>query len=113
MTRACPQPAGSRSRNPSHLQDIARLGVARRGAAVLAGGDAGEGDELAPPERRARGGEFLAARAVVLLGVEGAVLAGGVAEHQVQHAAGVVAELAVLVDDRAGAGLEIAANRLV
>ena len=53
-------------------------------------------------------GELLAHGAVVLLGVQGAVLADGVAQQQVERAAPVVAQLAVAVHHGAGPGLVLA-----
>src|SRR5687768_1002818 len=52
-----------------HSQQLACLGVARRGAAVFAGGDAGQGHELPPAESGPRAGELVADRAVILLGM--------------------------------------------
>ena len=79
----------------SDFEQIARLGVARGGAAELAGGHAGEGDQLAPAERRAGRREFLAGGPVKLLGVERAVLAHGEAQQQGEQGVGVAARLAV------------------
>ena len=45
--------------------------------------------------------------AVVLLGVQGAVLADGVAEQQVEHGPGGAAQLAVTVNQGTGAGLVV------
>src|SRR3954447_26168035 len=102
-----------RSAPRSRLQQFPRFRDAGRRAAVFAGGDAGERDQLPPAEGGAGRGEFLAGRAVELLGVEGAVLADGVLEHQVERGALGVAELAVAVDYRGGVGLEVAADRLL
>ena len=62
---------------------------------------------MPPAEGRAGGGELLGDGAVVLLGVQGAVLADGVAEQQVEHRPGRAAELAVAIDEGAGAGLVV------
>src|SRR5207247_1869275 len=58
-----------------HLQQLTCLGITGCRLAVLAGGDARERHELAPAERRPSAGELLHHRAVILLGVQGAVLA--------------------------------------
>ena len=79
--------------------------------AVFAGGDAGQGGQLSPAEGRAGRGELLGHGAVVLLGVQGAVLADGVAEQQVEDGPGRAAELAVAVDQGAGAGLVVRLDR--
>ena len=87
------------------LQQLAGFGHAGRGAAVFAGGDAGEGAELAPAEGGARGGEFLGDGAEEFFGVQRAVLADGVAAEQVEDFARVVAELAVALHEAGGAVL--------
>ena len=58
-------------------EPLARLGDPGRWPAVLAGGDPGQRDQLSPAEGRPRRGELLGDRAIVLLGVQGAVLADG------------------------------------
>ncbi len=78
--------------------------------AVGAGGDAGQGHELPPAEGGAAGGEFFSHRAIVFLGVKGAVLADGVAQEQIEDGARRMAELAVAVDGGASAGLIAVAN---
>ena len=60
------------TRDQTILQPLPGLGDARGGAAALAGGHAGERDELPPAEGGTRRGELLADGPVVLLGVEGA-----------------------------------------
>ena len=73
--------------------------------AVLAGGDAGQGRELPPAEGRAGGGELLGDGPVVLLGVQGAVLADRVLQQQVEDRTGFQPELAVAGDQGGGAAL--------
>src|SRR5262249_3914918 len=87
----------------SNLQPSDGLLDAGRGPAVLAGGDAGEGDELAPAEGGSGGGELLGDSSVVLLGVQGAVLADGVAEQEAEDGPGGLVQRADAVDDGAGA----------
>ena len=54
---------------------------------MFAGGDAGQRHQLPPAEGGARGGELFCHRAVVLLGVQGPILAAGVAQHEVEDGA--------------------------
>src|SRR5262249_8712111 len=82
----------------SNLQQLARLPVPPGREAVRAGDDAGQRDEVAPPERRPRAVEVLRHRAVVLLRVQGAVLADAVLQQQVERRARVVPLLAVALD---------------
>ena len=84
-----------------------------RGAAVFAGGDAGERHQLTPAEGGARGGEFFGHGAVVFLGVERAVFAHGVAQQQVEHRTRGVAEFAVAAHDGRGVGLEVLADGFI
>src|SRR5262249_25416809 len=77
---------------------------------VLARGDARQGGQLSPAERGTRLGEFLADRAIVLLGVQPAVLADRVAQEQVEHRSRGVAQRAVALDQGAGAELVILAD---
>ena len=51
--------------------------------------------------------------AVVLLGVQRAVFADGVAQQQVEHRPRRLTQLAVAMDDGAGAGLQVAADRVL
>src|SRR5262249_54765326 len=90
----------------SHLQQLARLLVARGREAVLAGDDAGQRDEVAPLERRPRAVEVLRHRAVVLLRVQGAVLADAVLQQHGERRARVVPLLAVALDVR-GAQVQV------
>src|SRR5262249_16096775 len=68
------------SESSLHFEQLAGLVVARCGAAVFAGGDAGQGDELTPAERGAGRSEFFTDCAVILFRVERAVLADAVAQ---------------------------------
>src|SRR5260221_6200821 len=61
----------------SDLEQLLRLAVARGRGAVLAGGDAGQRGDLPPAECRPGLRELFAHRAIVLLGVQCAVFAGG------------------------------------
>src|SRR5262245_42050407 len=70
----------------SQLEQPPSFGVARRGMAVLTGGDAGQSDEVTPAEGRPRGGEFLDHRTVILLRVQRAILADAIAEQQIEDA---------------------------
>src|SRR5262249_38528948 len=88
-----------------HFQQPACLRVPGRRRAVLAGGDAGQGYQMPPAEGRARGGEFLRHRLVVLLGVQLPILADRVLQEHVKDWARLVAEFAVTVDDGAYAAL--------
>ena len=97
----------SRRADRFDLEQPARLGDARRGVAVLAGRDAGQCGELAPAEGRPSRGELLGHGAVVLLGMQGAVLADGVAKQQVEDRTGRAVEHAVAVDQGTGAGLVV------
>ena len=62
---------------------------------------------MSPAEGRAGGGELFGDGPVVLLGVQGAVLADGVTEQHVEGGPGGAAELAVAVDQGTGAGLVV------
>src|SRR4051794_32274132 len=61
----------------SDLEQLARLGDARGGPAVFAGGNAGEGDKVSPLISRPGRGEFLGDGAIKLLGVQRTVFADG------------------------------------
>src|SRR5204863_5669576 len=71
----------------SHLQQFPSFSVARRGAAVFAGGDARQRGQLTPPECGTSGGEFFAHRAVILFRVQRAVLTDGVSKHEIKDRA--------------------------
>src|SRR5690242_10929425 len=101
---------GARRSNRWDLQQLSGLRVSRRGAAVLAGGNAGECNELAPAEGGSRRGELLAGRAIVLLRVERTVFADGILQEQVEGGARRMPELAITMHDRGGMGLHIAAH---
>src|SRR5437763_1761171 len=102
-----PLPGGS----PVEPEQLARLPVARGGPAVLAGGHAGQRDQLAPAEGRPGRLELLPDRLEVLLRVQRAVLARREAEQQRERRLRVVVQLAVAVDGGAGRGLVLAADR--
>src|SRR5687768_8135270 len=95
-------------RGSAQVEQLPGFGDAGGGSAVFAGGDPGEGRELAPAEGLAGALEFLGDGAVVFFGVEGAVFAYGVLQQQVEDGAGGVLELAVAVGDGGGPGLEVA-----
>src|SRR6185436_8792948 len=66
---------------------------------------------LAPTEGRAGRRELLAGGAIVLLGMERAVLAHRVLEEEIEHRPGGVSHLAVAVRDRRCARLAVLADR--
>src|SRR5262245_39625628 len=76
------------SRRSTESEPITSLGDAGRRPAELTGGHAGQCDELSPAEGGPGRREFLADRAVVFLGVQGAVLADCVVQEQVEHGSG-------------------------
>src|SRR5262249_10090171 len=94
----------------SRPQEHAGFFMARRGMAVGAGGDAGQGHELPPAEGRPAGREFLAHGAVILLGMQGTVLADGVTPKEIEHGPGRAAERPVALDGRGGVRLVIGAD---
>ena len=63
--------------------------------AEFAGGDAGEGGQLAPAERGPHHGEFLADRVVILFGVESAVFAGREPQQQIECEIRIATQFAV------------------
>ena len=99
--------------NYLYLQKLSRFCHPRCRAAILAGGDAGERNQLSPAKRRARRGEFFGRGAVLFLGMERAVFAHGVAQEQVEHGTRSVAEFAVTTHDGCGVGLEVLADRII
>src|SRR6266571_7448830 len=96
-----------------YLEHFTRLGHAGGGAAILAGRDAGQGHQCTPAEGGPGGGEFFGDGAVILFGVQRAVLAHGVAQEQIEHRTRGMAELTVPMHDGRGAGLEVLADGIV
>src|SRR5262249_18766581 len=80
---------------------------------VLARGDARQGGQLSPAKRGARLRELLRDCPVVLLGVQPPVLADRVAQEEVEHRPRGVAQLAIALDQGAGAKLVVLADRPV
>src|SRR2546425_299879 len=75
-----------------------------------AGGDAGQADHMPPAESSSRAGVLLAHRTIEFLRVQGAVLADGIFQEQIEHRPVRMAQFAVAMDDGAGAGLVAAAD---
>src|SRR5262245_57738381 len=97
----------------SSLQQFTGFGHAGRGAAILAGGYSGEGGELTPAVRSARGFEFLGDGPIILFGLERAILTNGVAEQEIENGTRVVAQFAVTMHDGGSVSLEILADGVV
>src|SRR5262249_51927142 len=95
----------------TEAEQLAGFGIAAGWVAVFAGGHPRQGRQFAPTEGRTQEGELLAHRLVILLGVQGALLANGVAKQQIEDGPRVVAQLAIAMDGRAGVELVLVANR--
>ena len=80
---------------------------------MFARGHAGQRRQVSPAEGRPRGREFLGHRSIVLLGVQRAVLADREIQQQVEHRPGGVAKFAIAMNQSAGAGLIVAADRRI
>ena len=94
------------------LEQPASLFVSRGGITVFAGGHACQRRKMPPAERGTAGRELLGDRAVVLLGVQGAVLADGKVQQQVKDRARGVPKFAVAMDQRTGTGLVVLLDRV-
>jgi hypothetical protein len=97
----------------SHLQQLPRLGVSWRGAAVFAGGDSGQRGYLPPAIGGARGGEFFADGAVEFFRVQRAVFADGILKQQIEDRARRVTKLPIPRRQSGGVGLQVAADGFV
>src|SRR4051812_28239100 len=93
----------------SPLQQLPRFGDTGRWASIFTGGHTRQRHQLPPAERRPDCGEFLGGGAIKLFGVERAVFANGVAQHQIEDRTWVVAEFAITMNERGGVSLEILA----
>jgi hypothetical protein len=122
--RALKQEGGEKSENRSEnanppadaklrFQQGSGLSHTRRGTAIFAGGDAGQGDELTPTESRASGTKFFGDSAIEFFRVERAILANSVAQQEIENGARVVAEFAITMNESRGMSLQVLADGIV
>src|SRR5205823_3991498 len=81
------------------FEKLARLFITVRPLAVFARCDAGEAHDMAPTERRAGSAVLLGYRPVVLFGVQRAVFARSVLQHEIEARAGRHVQLAVSLNE--------------